>query len=221
MLTRRLGGRVQLVGDDLFVTNPAIIQQGIAKGARQRRLVKVNQVGTLTETLDAHRAGQSAPATHGIRTAPARGSTFVADLAVRERRPDQDRLRRAQASARQGQPLLRIAGELATPPRGPGAASTPAPPGERPPAALGVAAVLLWPSPRAYGARALLRVSEMRREMDTMERDLRHAARAHRRADPDGRAAAQRPRLHREVARETSATCARANRAEFPSQTTK
>src|SRR5207247_4210845 len=52
-LTRRLGARVQLVGDDLFVTNPAIIQQGISNGIANAVLVKVNQVGTLTETLQA------------------------------------------------------------------------------------------------------------------------------------------------------------------------
>ena len=53
LLTRRLGGRVQLVGDDLFVTNPAVIQQGIQKVLANAVLIKVNQVGTLTETLEA------------------------------------------------------------------------------------------------------------------------------------------------------------------------
>jgi enolase len=52
-LTRELGGKVQLVGDDLFVTNVARLQQGIDKGAANSILVKVNQIGTLTETLDA------------------------------------------------------------------------------------------------------------------------------------------------------------------------
>src|SRR3989454_9964227 len=52
-ITRKLGARVQLVGDDLFVTNPAIIQQGIKHGLANAALVKVNQVGTLTETLQA------------------------------------------------------------------------------------------------------------------------------------------------------------------------
>src|SRR2546426_4753722 len=52
-LTRNLGARIQLVGDDLFVTNPAIIQQGIKNGLANAVLVKVNQVGTLTETLQA------------------------------------------------------------------------------------------------------------------------------------------------------------------------
>jgi len=52
-LTRRLGDRVQLVGDDLFVTNPAILQEGIERGAANSILIKVNQIGTLTETLDA------------------------------------------------------------------------------------------------------------------------------------------------------------------------
>jgi enolase len=52
-LTRDLGGRVQLVGDDLFVTNTQRLQEGIAKGAGNSILIKVNQIGTLTETLDA------------------------------------------------------------------------------------------------------------------------------------------------------------------------
>jgi len=83
ILTRRLGGRVQLVGDDLFVTNPAVIQQGIAKGLANAVLVKVNQVGTLTETLDAielaKRAGYGTVISHRSGETE---DTFVADLAV-------------------------------------------------------------------------------------------------------------------------------------------
>src|SRR5205807_9725718 len=52
-LTRELGGKVQLVGDDLFVTNVERLRQGIANGAANSILIKVNQIGTLTETLDA------------------------------------------------------------------------------------------------------------------------------------------------------------------------
>src|SRR5204862_8148588 len=52
-LTKELGGKVQLVGDDLFVTNVKRLQEGIDKGAANSILVKVNQIGTLTETLDA------------------------------------------------------------------------------------------------------------------------------------------------------------------------
>jgi enolase len=52
-LTRELGGKVQLVGDDLFVTNTKRLQEGIARGVANSILVKVNQIGTLTETLDA------------------------------------------------------------------------------------------------------------------------------------------------------------------------
>src|SRR5262249_39939183 len=52
-LTKELGGKVQLVGDDLFVTNVKRLQQGIDKGAGNSILVKVNQIGTLSETLDA------------------------------------------------------------------------------------------------------------------------------------------------------------------------
>src|SRR5262249_49270211 len=83
MLTRRLGGRVQLVGDDLFVTNPAVIQQGIQKGLANAVLVKVNQVGTLTETLEAvelaKRAGYGTVISHRSGETE---DTFVADLAV-------------------------------------------------------------------------------------------------------------------------------------------
>ena len=82
-LTRRLGGRVQLVGDDLFVTNPAIIQQGIKQSIANAVLVKVNQVGTLTETLQAielaKRAGYGTIISHRSGETE---DTFVADLAV-------------------------------------------------------------------------------------------------------------------------------------------
>jgi enolase len=53
ILTDRLGKGVQLVGDDIFVTNPAIFREGIAKGIGNAILIKVNQIGTLTETLEA------------------------------------------------------------------------------------------------------------------------------------------------------------------------
>ncbi len=52
MLTQRLGERVQLVGDDIFVTNPAILQRGIDAGIANSILIKLNQIGTLTETLE-------------------------------------------------------------------------------------------------------------------------------------------------------------------------
>jgi enolase len=82
-LTRKLGGKVQLVGDDLFVTNTKRLQEGITKGAGNSILIKVNQIGTLTETLDAielarrnsfttiisHRSGETE-------------DTTIADLAV-------------------------------------------------------------------------------------------------------------------------------------------
>jgi enolase len=57
--TRLLGERVQLVGDDLFVTNPARLQEGIDRGVANAILVKVNQIGTLTETIEAVRLAQS------------------------------------------------------------------------------------------------------------------------------------------------------------------
>lgn len=82
-LTETLGDRVQLVGDDLFVTNPARLARGIADGVGNSILVKVNQIGTLTETLAAvdmaHRAGYTAVMSH--RSGETEDST-IADLAV-------------------------------------------------------------------------------------------------------------------------------------------
>ncbi len=82
-LTDALGGKVQLVGDDLFVTNPARLTDGIKRGLANSILVKVNQIGTLTETLDAvniaHRAGYTAVMSH--RSGETEDST-IADLAV-------------------------------------------------------------------------------------------------------------------------------------------
>ena len=82
-LTARLGDRVQLVGDDLFVTNTAILQQGIAAGAANSILIKVNQIGTLTETLAAidmaKKAGYTTVISH--RSGETEDTT-IADLAV-------------------------------------------------------------------------------------------------------------------------------------------
>src|SRR5450755_536076 len=68
MLTERLGDRVQLVGDDVFVTNPAILRRGIEAGIANSILIKLNQIGTLTETLDtiamAHEADYRAVVSH-------------------------------------------------------------------------------------------------------------------------------------------------------------
>ena len=83
LLTERLGGRTQLVGDDLFVTNTARLQEGIDKGVANSILVKVNQIGTLTETLEAMRlaasAGYTAIMSH--RSGETEDTT-IADLAV-------------------------------------------------------------------------------------------------------------------------------------------
>ncbi|MFB2595625.1 phosphopyruvate hydratase [Paracoccus sp. p4-l81] len=83
LLTDRLGDRVQLVGDDLFVTNPARLSDGIKKGVANSLLVKVNQIGTLTETLDAVRMADRARYTSVMshRSGETEDST-IADLAV-------------------------------------------------------------------------------------------------------------------------------------------
>ncbi len=82
-LTAVLGGRVQIVGDDLFVTNPQRLVRGIRDGAANALLVKVNQIGTLTETLDAvalaHRSGYRCMISH--RSGETEDTT-IADLAV-------------------------------------------------------------------------------------------------------------------------------------------
>jgi len=82
-LTGRLGKRIQLVGDDLFVTNPAILKQGIEAKIANSILIKVNQIGTLTETLEAiamaHQAGYTAIVSH--RSGETEDTT-IADLAV-------------------------------------------------------------------------------------------------------------------------------------------
>ncbi|HZL20990.1 MAG TPA: phosphopyruvate hydratase [Polyangia bacterium] len=82
-LTQALGKRVQLVGDDLFVTNTERIETGIAKGASNSVLIKVNQIGSLTETLDSvemsHRNGWTTIISHRSGETE---DTFIADLAV-------------------------------------------------------------------------------------------------------------------------------------------
>jgi enolase len=83
MLTDAVGAHVNLVGDDLFVTNPKRLAEGIAKKTANAILVKVNQIGTLTETLEAvemaHRAAYKAVMSH--RSGETEDST-IADLAV-------------------------------------------------------------------------------------------------------------------------------------------
>jgi enolase len=85
-MTVELGGRVQIVGDDLFVTNPEILAQGIAQGLANALLVKVNQIGTLTETLEAVEMAK----THAYANVLSHRSgetedTIIADLAVATR----------------------------------------------------------------------------------------------------------------------------------------
>jgi enolase len=82
-LTEALGNKVQLVGDDLFVTNTKILQKGIDKGVANSILIKVNQIGTITETINAVQLAQ----THGYTTIMSHRSgetedTTIADLAV-------------------------------------------------------------------------------------------------------------------------------------------
>jgi enolase len=82
-LTEEVGGRVQLVGDDIFVTNPSILREGIERGVANSILIKLNQIGTLTETLDtialAREAGYRAVISHRSGETE---DTFIADLVV-------------------------------------------------------------------------------------------------------------------------------------------
>jgi enolase len=83
LLTDKLGDKVQLVGDDIFVTNPRILAEGIRRGIANSILVKINQIGTLTETFEAiemaKRAGYTAVISH--RSGETEDST-IADIAV-------------------------------------------------------------------------------------------------------------------------------------------
>lgn len=83
IMTERLGNRIQIVGDDIFVTNPDIFKQGIARGVGNSILIKLNQIGTLTETLDtiqmAKDSGYTTVVSH--RSGETEDS-FIADLAV-------------------------------------------------------------------------------------------------------------------------------------------
>lgn len=83
LLTKRLGNKVQLVGDDLFVTNTAILKEGIEKGIANSILIKLNQIGTVTETLDAIEMAKKARYTAVIsHRSGETEDTTIADLAV-------------------------------------------------------------------------------------------------------------------------------------------
>jgi enolase len=82
-LTEALGARVQLIGDDIFVTNPEIFKRGIERGIANSILIKLNQIGTVTETLDAIKMGRDAKYTAVIsHRSGETEDTTIADLAV-------------------------------------------------------------------------------------------------------------------------------------------
>jgi enolase len=118
-LTKALGARVQLVGDDVFVTNPAIFERGIAEGIGNSILIKLNQVGTVTETLDAVAMAAAAGYTSVIsHRSGETEDTTIADLAVGTGAGQikTGSLSRTDRVAKYNQ-LLRIAEELAAPAR--------------------------------------------------------------------------------------------------------
>ena len=112
--TRELGGKLQIVGDDLFVTNPERLRRGVLEGSANAILVKVNQIGTLTETLDtieiAHRAGMASIISH--RSGETEDAT-IADIAVATNAGQikTGSLARSDRTAKYNQ-LMRIAAEL-------------------------------------------------------------------------------------------------------------
>jgi enolase len=113
-LTRKLGSRIQLVGDDIFVTNPKIFAQGIERGIANAILIKPNQIGTLTETLAAismaAKANYAAVVSH--RSGETEDST-IADIAVATAATQikTGSMSRSDRIAKYNQ-LLRIEGEL-------------------------------------------------------------------------------------------------------------
>ncbi|QHS09381.1 phosphopyruvate hydratase [Sinimarinibacterium sp. NLF-5-8] len=127
LLTEKLGGKVQLVGDDLFVTNTKILSEGIAKGIANSILIKPNQIGTLTETLDAIEmatvAGYSSVVSH--RSGETEDAT-IADIAVGTNATQikTGSLCRSDRMAKYNQ-LLRIERELGSRARYPGRAAFP------------------------------------------------------------------------------------------------
>ena len=84
-LTERLGGKVQLVGDDVFVTNPAILRRGIDAGIANSILIKLNQIGTLTETLERSRSRVTRGYSAVVSTAPARPRTRLSPTSPSQR----------------------------------------------------------------------------------------------------------------------------------------
>jgi len=83
LLNEKLGRKIQLVGDDIFVTNPLILKRGIQENVANSVLIKLNQIGSVTETIDAinmaHKAGWTTVVSHRSGET---GDTFIADLAV-------------------------------------------------------------------------------------------------------------------------------------------
>ncbi|MDP2832306.1 MAG: phosphopyruvate hydratase [Pseudomonadota bacterium] len=122
LMTRRLGKSTQIVGDDVFVTNPKILREGIARGIANSILIKVNQIGTLSETFDAietaKRAGYTSVISHRSGETE---DAFIADLAVacNALQIKTGSLSRADRIAKYNQ-LLRIEEELAELARFPG-----------------------------------------------------------------------------------------------------
>ena len=118
-MTDRLGSKIQLVGDDLFVTNTDYLAKGIKEGVANSILIKVNQIGTLTETLDAiqmaHRAGYTTVVSH--RSGETEDATHCRHRRRNQCRTDQDRVRVAQRPHREIQSTSPYRGRTGQPGR--------------------------------------------------------------------------------------------------------
>ena len=114
VLTEKVGDKVQLVGDDLFVTNPKILEQGIKKNIANSILIKVNQIGTLTETFEAIKLAKKANYTSVIsHRSGETEDTIIADIAVAKNAMQikTGSMSRSERTAKYNQ-LLRIEEEL-------------------------------------------------------------------------------------------------------------
>ena len=191
---------MQLVGDDLFVTNPAILQQGIRKAIANAMLVKVNQIGTLTETLEAielaKRAGYGTVISHRSGETE---DTFIADLAVAVNAGQikTGSLARGERTAKYNQ-LLRIEEELGHAAVWPGRAVFTEPQPMSPRAARGTAFARARRSASpATAGQSLARVWQMKREVDSMEREITTLRAETGELTAHGDRPAHRSRLHR------------------------
>ena len=120
LLTDTLGKKIQLVGDDIFVTNTSVFAKGIERGIANSILIKLNQIGTVTETLEAMKMASDAGYTSVVsHRSGETEDAFIADFVVGDQRgPDQDRLGQPHGPHREIQPASAHRRGLGARPRG-------------------------------------------------------------------------------------------------------